>query len=398
MTDPDTFAALYCKINQSRMIEDLTTMISIPSMNPFQREVRKGYREKEMAEFYCDRMSDLGLEVGSRNVVPGRPNVWGVLKGRNKGPSLMLSGHLDTVGDENYPDAFTPRVENNRVYGRGACDMKDALASYLEVVRVIRDEDIKLHGDLILTGIADEEDQMIGSKYLGENGPWADYGIIGEPSNMKICSAHMGQVGYLVRSLGKAVHSSRPEDGVNAIEGMMHIVVALKALQQTLMSGDAHALCGHGRCGPGVIRGGTIVSTVPDYCELEIDRRTLPGEFREEVYADLKNLTSSVVESHPQFRFEIEGPTIDVLPLDVPADNPLVNTVLAATRSITGNSAEASAFFGGTDAPHFGFPTVIFGAGTVQQAHSINEYVEIDDMMDATRVYLRSVLDLLYRT
>ncbi|MCP4979039.1 MAG: ArgE/DapE family deacylase, partial [Gammaproteobacteria bacterium] len=392
------YTALCDKIDRSRMVEDLTTMISIPSMNPFQQEVRKGCREKEMAEFYCDRMSDLGLEVGSRDVVPGRPNVWGVLKGRSSGPSLMLSGHLDTVGDDNYADAFTPRIEGNRVYGRGACDMKDALASYLEVVRVIRDEDIELNGDLILTGIADEEDQMIGSKDLGEMGPWADYGIIGEPSDMKVCSAHKGQVGYLVRSLGKAVHSSRPEDGVNAIEGMMHIIEVLKALQQKLMSRDAHALCGHGRCGPSVIRGGTIVSTVPDYCELEIDRRTLPGETREDVYAELNNLISTVVQSHPQFRFEIEGPTIDVLPLDVPTDNPVLNSVLGVIRSITGNSAEASAFPGGTDAPHFGFPTVIFGAGTLQQAHSMNEYVEVGDMMVATRVYLCAVLDLLYRT
>ncbi|MCP4289628.1 MAG: M20/M25/M40 family metallo-hydrolase, partial [Gammaproteobacteria bacterium] len=336
MTDSETYTALCDKIDQSLMVEDLMTMISIPSMNPFQQEVRKGYREKEMAEFYCDRMSDLGLEVGSRDVVPGRPNVWGVLKGRSNGRSLMLSGHLDTVGDENYPDAFVPRIKNNRVFGRGACDMKDGLASYLEVVRVIRDEDIELKGDLILTGIADEEDQMIGSKDFGKRGPWADYGIIGEPSDMKVCSAHKGQVGYLVRSLGKAVHSSRPEDGVNAIEGMMHIIEVLKALQQKLMSRDAHALCGHGRCGPSVIRGGTIVSTVPDYCELEIDRRTLPGETREDVYAELNNLISTVVQSHPQFRFEIEGPTIDVLPLDVPTDNPVLNSVLGVIRSITG--------------------------------------------------------------
>ncbi len=380
------------------MVEDLMTMISIPSMNPFQQEVRKGYREKEMAEFYCDRMSELGLEVGSREVVPGRPNVWGVLKGKSSGPSLMLAGHLDTVGDENYADAFSPRIENNRVFGRGACDMKDALASYLEVVRVIREEGIELSGDLVLTGTADEEDQMIGSKDLGKNGPWADYGIIGEPSNMEVCSAHMGQVGYLLRSLGKAVHSSRPEDGINAIEGMMHIVDALKALQQDLISRDAHTLCGHGRCGPAVIRGGTVVSTVPDYCELEIDRRIVPGETREDVYAELNSLISTVVHSHPQFRFEIEGPTIDVLPLDVPADNPVLHSVLSLVRSVTRNSAKASAFYGGTDAPHFGFPTVIFGAGALQQAHSMNEYVEIDDMMIATRVYLCTVLDLLYRT
>ncbi|MCP4186621.1 MAG: M20 family metallopeptidase [Gammaproteobacteria bacterium] len=395
MTDPDTYTALYNKIDQSRLVEDLTTMISIPSMNPFQQEVRKGYREKEMAEFYCDRMSDLGLEVGSREVVPGRPNVWGVLRSKGSGASLMLAGHLDTVGDENYPNAFTPRIENNRVFGRGACDMKDALSSYLEVVRVILDEGIELSGDLILTGTVDEEDQMIGSKYLGKHGPWADYGIIGEPTNMGVCSAHMGQVGYLVRSLGKAVHSSRPEDGINAIEGIMHIVDALKALQQDLMSGDAHTLCGHGRCGPAVIRGGTVVSTVPDYCELEIDRRIIPGETRDDVFTELNSLISSVVQSHPQFRFEIKGPIIDVLPLDVPAENQVLKSVSGHVRSITNKSDKASAFYGGTDAPHFGFPTVIFGAGTLQQAHSMNEYVEIDDMMIATQVYLCTALDLL---
>jgi len=395
MTDPDIRVALCDEIDESRLIEDLKTMISIPSVNPFQREARKGYREQEMAEFYCDQMSTLGLEVGTRDIVPGRPNVWGVLKGKGSGSSVMLSGHLDTVGDDNYPDAFVPKVENNRVSGRGACDMKDALASYLEVVRVIREADIKLNGDLILAGIADEEDQMIGSKYLGKKGPWADYGIIGEPSDMMICSAHKGQVGYRVRSLGRAVHSSRPEEGVNAIRGMMHIVEALNTYQQRLMTGKAHVLCGHGSCCPSVIRGGTIVSTVPDYCELEVDRRTLPDDTREDVQAELQALIAEVVESYPQFRYEIDGPTIDVQPLDVPVDNPVVHAVVAAIRAVTGNLVEASAFIGGTDAPHFGFPTVIYGAGSLQQAHSINEYVEIDDMVVATQVYLRSVLNLL---
>jgi acetylornithine deacetylase len=377
------------------MVDDLQTMIAIPSMNPFQQATRKDYREREIAEFYCDRMSDLGLEVGKRDVAPGRPNVWGILKGKGSGPSLMLAGHLDTVGNEDYPDAFKPRVENNRVHGRGACDMKDALASYLEVARLLREADLALAGDLILAGIADEEDQMIGSRDLGKNGPWADYGIIGEPSAMTVCSAHKGQVGYRVRSLGKAVHSSRPEDGVNAIEGIMHIVEALKACQQQLMERAPHRLCGHGRCCPAVIHGGTIVSTVPDSCELEIDRRTLPGETREDVYRELQELIAAVRNAQPQFEFEIDGPTIEVQPLDVPVENKIVDSVLSAYRSVTGNPARPSAFFGGSDAPQLGFPALIFGAGTLQQAHSVDEYVDIDEMVTATKIYLTAVLNLL---
>ncbi len=382
------------QIDSGRMVDDLCAMIAIPSMNPFQGDVRKNYREKEVAEYYCERMSELGLEVGTRDVVPGRPNVWGVLKGKGGGPSLMLSGHLDTVGDENYADAFEPRVENNRVYGRGSCDMKDALASYLEIVRVLRDTGTRLAGDLVLIGIADEEDQMIGSKDLGRHGPWADFGIIGEPTDMTVCSAHKGQVGYLLRALGKSVHSSRPENGVNAIEGMAYVIEALRRHQQALFSRDAHGLCGHGRCGPSVIRGGTIVSTVPDICELEVDRRTLRGEPGDDVYREWQALLAEVTEVHPQFSFEIDGPTIDVLPLDVPADNPLVAAVLAAVHQITDSVVEAAAFVAGTDAPHFGFPTLVYGAGSLRQAHSVDEYVEIEDMLTATRVYFDTILRL----
>ena len=212
---------------------------------------------------------------------------------------------------------------------------------------------------------------------------------------MTICSAHKGQVGYRVRALGKAVHSSRPEDGVNAIEGIAHLIEALKDHQRRLMSRDPHPMCGHGRCCPSVIRGGTIVSTVPDACELEVDRRTLPGESVEAVYRELEHLLAGITKAHPEFRFEIEGPTIDVQALDVPIENPIVDSMLTAYRSVTGKPIETSAFFAGSDAPHFGFPTLIFGAGSLQQAHSIDEYVEIDDMMIATKVYLSAAIKIL---
>ncbi len=234
MTKNETLSELCLMVDRQRLIDDLQTMIAIPSINPFQTEARKGFREQEMAEFYADRMSDLGMEVGTREVVKGRPNVWGRLKSGGDGPSLMLSGHLDTVGVENYPDALTPRVENNRVYGRGACDMKDALASYLEIVRIVREAGCELSGDLIVSGVVDEEDQLIGSKDFGQYGPWADFGIIGEPSDMMVCSAHKGQVGHLLKCFGKAVHSSRPELGVNAIEGVSHYIEALREYREQM--------------------------------------------------------------------------------------------------------------------------------------------------------------------
>lgn len=169
------------------------------------------------------------MDTGWCEVAPGRPNVWGVLEGRGDGRSLMLAGHLDTVGSQSYPDAFVPKVESGRVHGRGSWDRKAALASYLGVVRLVQSSGIPLEGDLILAGIVDEEHHMIGSRHFGRHGPRADYGIIGEPTDLVICPAHKGQLGFSVRTCGNAVHSSKPEDGINAIEGMCKVIDALRS-------------------------------------------------------------------------------------------------------------------------------------------------------------------------
>ena len=145
----ETLPSLLHGVDADRLVSDLQEMIPIASVNPFDEDARPGFREKEMAEYYADRLSDMGLVVSTTDIVPGRHNVWGVLKGDGEGPSLMLSGHLDTVGTESYPDALKARVEDGRVYGRGACDMKAGLAAYLEVARLLKETDIRLSGDCI---------------------------------------------------------------------------------------------------------------------------------------------------------------------------------------------------------------------------------------------------------
>ena len=388
-------AAIFNELDRDRVISDLREMIAIPSVNPFDGATRAGSREQEMAAFYHERMAALGMDVDSCEVAPGRPNVWGVLKGQGNGPTLMLSGHLDTVGTENYPDAFAPKVQGGRVHGRGSCDMKAALAGYLEVVRLVQASGTPLEGDLIVAGVVDEEHHMIGSRQLGRHGPRADYGIIGEPTDLAICPAHKGQVGLFVRIHGKAVHSSRPEDGVNAIEGMGRAIEALRGYGAELAMRKPHALCGHARYSPGVIRGGTTISTVPDFCELEVDRRTLPGETVEEVRQELAAVLEGLKRSCPDLRYELRGPSLDVAPLDIPVTSPVVETVRRGFRAVSGREGEISGFTGGTDAPNLGFPTLIFGPGSVAQAHSLNEYVTIDDVILATKVYLWSVLEVL---
>jgi len=381
--------------NPERLANDLVRLFAIPSVNPFGGEATKGQRELEMANHLLAEFKSLGLETGSWEVAPGRPNVWGRLRGGGDGHAVMLVGHLDTVGIDGYPEAHLPRISEGRVYGRGACDMKAALACYLEVVRILRENQIALAGDLIISGLSDEEDLMIGSKDWVGKGPHADFGIIGEPTSLKICPAHKGQLCVFIRTRGIATHSSRPELGVNAVEHMGAIITHFAGLDRELQDSElTHPLCGTGRFSMNVIHGGSIASSIPDYCEMEVDRRFLPGEDVADIITDYKSRLAELSANVPQLKTSVSAPSLEVAPLDVAVDHPLVQALERAVAQETGDRAEISAFPGGTDAPNMGFPCVICGPGHLEQAHCRDEYVEISQMERACGIYLAALLDL----
>ena len=382
-----------------RLVQDLSEMIAIASVNPFDAPASPGHREQEFADHYQKCLDDLGLETDRREVVDGRPNVWGRLKGRGSGPTVMLAGHMDTVGVEGYDNPFEPVVADGRVYGRGACDMKAALTCYLEVVRCLQQSGSELEGDLLIVGLCDEEHVMIGSSDYGRNGPTADFGIVGEPSELKLCPAHKGQLGVFFRTRGKAVHSSVPEKGVNAIEHMGEVIHAFATYNADLQNAaDPHPLCGTGRFSMNVIRGGDIVSAVADFCEMEVDRRYLPGETVDQIVTDYRERLDALAKKIPNFAYEVSAPTLDVKPLDTPKESVLVSAVKEAADEALGRPVEIAAFPGGTDAPNLKIPCVILGPGSLEQAHSLNEFVEIRQMVDATSIYLGAVQRLCNRT
>ncbi len=393
--DTQLFNELVMAVNERFLIDRLKEMVAIKSENPFDQEPVEGFREKEMAKYYAQQMHQLGMEVSSREVCPGRPNVFGFQKGTGAGPTLMLAGHLDTAHTDGYPEAYNVQETDGKIYGRGACDMKAALAAYLEVVRLLNQSPIKLKGNLYLAGIMDEEYQLLGSRDVGKKGPRADQGIIGEPTDLSVCPANKGRVSTFIQTFGKATHSSVPEKGENAIIHMAMVIQAFSGYNNTLLKARPHPLCGHGRFNPGVIRGGVQVNMVPDLCELEVDRRTLPGETQEHVYAEFRALLDPLTRKNPDFRYNITAPTWRVPPNDISANEPVVRSLLTAYERVMGQRTQAAAFPGGSDAPHMGFPTVLCGPGAITQAHSTNEYVTKDQLISAVKIYLHTVLDLL---
>ncbi len=386
--------ALETLIDRQRLIDDLTEMIQCESVNPFDAPPSVGNREAEFADLYLRKMADVGLEVGSREIAPGRSNVWGRLAARIPGaaPTVMLAGHIDTVGVDGYDTPFSAHIKDGRVFGRGSCDMKAALAAYLEVVRVLRRANVELAGDVVLMGICDEEHTMLGSADLSRTGHGADVAIVGEPTELAVCPAHKGQICLVITTNGKAVHSSRPDLGQNAIVSMAKVIHALGTYADDLLFGPSHELCGVATTNPGVIHGGTIASTVPDVCHLTIDRRTLPGETLEQVLRELHALLEPLRATG--VRYEIAAPLYVAHPLDTALDHPLVAAVVAATSSVTGFPVVPTAFTAATDAPNLGIPSVICGPGSITDAHTLHESVAIDDVVAATKIYLRSILAL----
>lgn len=393
--DTALYKTIAGQIDAAFLTGALKDMIAIKSENPFKEAPREGYREKEMGEYLSDQMAALGMEVTLQDVLPDRPNVIGSLKGTEGGPVLMLAGHMDTARTDGYDDAYAVKEEDGLIYGRGACDMKAGIAAYLEVVRLLKVSGTRLKGDLILAGIADEEYRMKGSRYVGQNGPRAHQGIIGEPTEMTVCPANKGRVSTFIKTFGRAAHSSVPEEGNNAVVHMARVIEAFADYNETLLTRTPHPLCGHGRFNPGVIKGGVQVNMVPDRCMLEVDRRTLPGETKEMIYDEFKVRLDAVAAVDPDFKYDITEPSWLIPPNDISGDEPVVQSLLTAYQRVLGRPTEATAFVAGSDAPHMGFPTVVCGPGSINQAHSTCEFVAVEQLADATKMYLWAVLDLL---
>lgn len=380
------------QIDRNQLLADLSAMIRCESVNTFGAPDDTG-AEAAMSDLFKSQLRALGLEVDTQEVAPGRRNVWGVLKGSGTGPTILLAGHMDTVGVEGYEDPFVPLQKDGNIHGRGSCDMKAGLAAYLEVVRHFQRRGTTLGGDVIVAGVVDEEHAMVGSKHFGQNGPKVDCAIIAEPSRLGICPSHKGQYLTTIRTKGLAAHSSVPSNGRNAIYHMATVLDALQTYADDLSKRRPDPICGQPSFSVGVIRGGDNACSVPDVCEIDVDRRTIPGETSDDVLRELNAVLEAAKAKEPALDFEIGTPFLDIPPLDTSADAPVMKAIMSACRSIAGSS-DVSAFPGSTDAPNFGCPAVICGPGDLAQCHSLNEYVSIAQIEDAVRIYIHAILEM----
>lgn len=380
-------------MNSDPLIKDLINMISIPSVNNFGSNSLNENPENEMSNYFEQQLIQLGLEVESHEVSHGRRNVWGRLKGNGNGPTIMLAGHLDTVGVDGYYDPFVAKVEDGKIFGRGSCDMKAGLSAYLDVVRKLKEKNIILSGDLVIAGVIDEEHAMLGSIDFGINGPPIDYAIIAEPTNLELCPAHKGQVLLSIEVLGKAAHSSVPENGINAINHMSILLQKLQEYSSYLRKQNTDKFLGKPSLNVGLIVGGDNACSVPDICKIDIDRRIISSENYETFINELEKICHEIQKEIPDFRYSISSPFLNIKPLDTSLNSPIMIAMKKASDDILGFHT-IKAFPGSTDAPNYNCEAVICGPGSLQQCHSLNEYIDIEEIKNAVNIYISSIINL----
>jgi acetylornithine deacetylase len=367
-----------------RSVDDIASLterlIAIDSSNP---SMGDGPGESEIAAFVVEWAAASGLRAEVVEETPGRPSVV-VRGGRGSGGRrLLLCGHLDTVGLADVIDPLSSRWDGNSLYGRGAYDMKGALAAALIVCR--ESDRAGIEGEVIVAAVSDEEFASLGIREILP-GLGADAAVVVEPTELEIATMHRGFVWMEIEVEGKAAHGSRPHLGVDAIAKTGPILVALAALNAELMS-QPHPQLGPANIHASMITGGVEESTIPGRCLLTVERRTLPGESIDDVEREIGDLLDACRAADPELRV-VYRVTMERQPLETDSDADIVEALIQSTNRVLGSAAPVGAVSYWADSAFIsaaGIPTVLFGP-VGDGAHADEEWVDMDSVSACVRV------------
>ncbi len=384
-------------------IDTLCELVSIPSVNPMGRAVLDPpYGESRLTDALESILRRLGLPTERQLVEPGRENVIALLEGdvpaQRGGPLILLEAHQDTVPVDGMTiDPFQPQRRDGRVYGRGACDTKGGMAAMLAAIARLAHQRPAGMPSVLLACTVNEEYGFTGAVKLAEcfqQGTGGlvprrpDCAVVAEPTALDVVVAHKGMVRWRCRTQGRAAHSAHPEAGRNAIYLMGRVLSVLEEYACDVVGrAAAHPLCGPATLSVGTIHGGMSVNTVPDACVIEIDRRMPPGETAPEArQAVIEYLHSALGEDFPV----VHDPTYLSGPaLSDAANGPLAERLMATVRGGSGRCQRRGVSYGTHAAVYAaaGVPSVVFGPGFIEQAHTRDEWVDAGQVRAAAEVY-----------
>lgn len=373
------------------VIQTLAELVRINSVNS---AYESGPGEREIATWVRRFFEQRGIEVWEQEVFPNRPNVIARLPGRDPSRRVILEAHTDTVSVQGMTiPPFEPRMADGKMFGRGSCDTKAGLAGMMHAVASLHEEGITPPCEVWLAAVVDEEFSYRGVVKFCE-GLTGHAAIVAEPTNLRAVIASKGVLRWRIIVRGKAAHSSKPHLGVNAINHMARVILALEEDHRRLAARE-HPLLGPATCNIGVIRGGVQVNFVPDECAIEIDRRLLPGERAADVLAHYQSLLDALKAQHPTLdAFMEDPPLLTDEALETSADSGAAQLASALLQKMGLDATLCGVPFG-SDASKLsrqGIPSLVFGPGSIDQAHAAVEFVELAQVERAFEFYRSFIL------
>jgi succinyl-diaminopimelate desuccinylase len=377
----------------------LKKLVSIPSVNPMGRDVSgEEFYEGRVTEWLVSWLQLHHLPYEIVETAPGRANVISRIDSPGATRTVLLDAHQDTVPVDGMTiPPYEPAERDGRIYGRGSCDVKGGMAAMLAAFTRLSKTRPAGMPNVVLSMTCDEEATSLGINHLV--GSWCgktpsyrlcperpDVAIIAEPTLLDIVVAHRGATRWQIKTTGRACHSSRPSEGINAIYRMAKVVRCLEEYAAWLPgSRPAHGLCGPATLSVGLIAGGSSVNVVPDHCVIDIDRRVLPGE-------DSLHVRTEVMEHlQKELDFELihEDPYCLSSALGDELNGQLATELMKSIEQLVGPRSVIGVPFGthASRVAAIGIPAVVFGPGDIAQAHTKDEWIAIDELHKATEIY-----------
>jgi acetylornithine deacetylase len=363
------------------LLERLIRFDSVnPSLDP------DGGGEGAIAVYIADFCRERKIDCRLQDVDGERRNVLASVAGSGH-ETLLFVAHLDTVPARGWVrNPFEPYAVDSRLYGRGACDTKASLAVMLAALDSIRQE--RPRATIVVAGSIDEEFQKKGARALGQIEPHFAGAVVGEPTDLEVVVAHKGSVRWQIEARGRAAHTSMPENGLNAIEAMAEVILRLKQLNADLRK-RPDRLTGPPSLTVSLIEGGTDICTVPACCVISVDRRLVPGEVPSVAFAEVNAILQEVMAKDPSINVKPVAPPTEDFPVSVAKETRLIEVAQRACARFA-RTGEPRGVPYGTDASVLsaaGIPCVILGPGSIEQAHTIDEYVELAQLDKAFEIY-----------
>jgi succinyl-diaminopimelate desuccinylase len=382
-------------IDADLLVQITQELVRIPTPNP-------PGNEKSCAEHICKRLTEWGVKVELiSEPYPHRPQVVAVVNGKEAGRTLILNGHMDVVpeGSRSHwdDDPYGGVVKGERIFGRGSGDMKGGLAVMMVLAKILQDKGLP-RGKVVFQFVVGEETGEPGTKdLLTRRGIRGDYGIVLEPTSLRVATAEKGLAWFRITLAGRPAHASVADQGINAIEKAVKLGEKLLEYDKTLRT-RTHPLLGSPKCTMTMIHAGTKENVVAESCSLILDRRFNPEETPDSVEREIEEILNQLASEDPDFNYQLER-TMVYEAAEIPVDSRMAEILRKVAAQVSGASIEPFGMLASTDVRNFikdaGIPAVNFGPGDLKQPHTFNESIEIQQIQDCARILLLALTELL---